>query len=93
MKAVLTKLTLISAVAVVLVLASYLIRIALILRRADQNLTDAAAHLERTRDNTAPLGSDLTTINDAAVALRDGLLEVDRNLLTIIRALRAAVPA
>ena len=93
MNALLTRLTLIGVLAVVLVLASYLIRIALILRRADRNLTEVAANLERTRDNTAPLGNDLTAINDAAVALRDGFRVIDRNLQAIAQALRAGVTA
>ena len=88
MKAVLTRLTLGLVAVVVVVLAGHLILIAAALIRANRNLTKLVGGLEAIRDNTAPLGADLTAINGAAVALRDGLLAVDEHLRDIARLVR-----
>ena len=88
MQAFLTKLTFVVIGAVVIVLATYLILIAAALKRANDNLTRLVGGLEQIRDNTAPLAADLTTINGAAVALRDKLMAVDGNLQGIIQLVR-----
>jgi hypothetical protein len=82
---VLIWLTLIILAVVALVLAASLILIAIALIRADRNLKALAGGLDAIRDNVNPLASDLTTINTAAVALRDQLRGVDGNLQRIIR--------
>ena len=88
MKGVLTRLTLGLVAVVVAVLAGHLILIAAALIRANRSLAKLVGGLEAIRDNTAPLGSDLTAINGAAVALRDGLLAVDEHLREIARLVR-----
>ncbi len=88
MKGVLTRLTLGLVAVVVVVLAGHLILIAAALIRANRNLAKLVGGLEAIRDNTAPLGADLTTINGAAVTLRDGLLAVDEHLREIARLVR-----
>ena len=88
MKTLLTRLTLGLVAVVVVVLAGHLILIAAALIRANRNLTKLVGGLEAIRDNTAPLGADLTAINGAAVALRDGLLAVDEHLRDIARLVR-----
>ncbi|MGH9173776.1 MAG: hypothetical protein ACRD1H_05445 [Vicinamibacterales bacterium] len=80
--------TLVVVAVIVLVLAVALILIAVALRNANRNLAKLAGGLEAIRDHTSPLANDLTTINGAAVALRDRLLAVDGNLVGIIRAVR-----
>lgn len=85
MESILIWLTLIVVAVVVLVLAVSLILIAAALIRADRNLKALAGGLDAIRDNVDPLASDLTTINTAAVALRDQLRGVDGNLQRIIR--------
>jgi hypothetical protein len=88
MKTVLTWLTLLLVGAVVVVLASHLILIAAALIRANRNLARLVEGLEAIRDNTAPLGPDLSTINSAAVALRDRLKAVDGHLQEVGRLVR-----
>ena len=88
MKTVLTRLTLGLVGVIVVVLAGHLILIAVALVRANRNLARLVGGLEAIRDQTAPLGADLTTINGAAVALRDGLLAVDGHLREIARLVR-----
>ena len=88
MKTLLTRLTLGLVAVVVAVLAGHLILIAAALIRANRNLARLVGGLEAIRDNTAPLGADLTAINGAAVALRDGLLAVDEHLREIARLVR-----
>ena len=89
MKGLLTRVTLGIVAAVVVVLAGHLVLIAATLIRANRNLSKLVGGLEAIRDNTAPLGDDLTTINTAAVALRDGLLAVDEHLREISRLVRS----
>lgn len=89
MKKTLTWLTLVLTGAVVVILASHLILIAAHLIRANRNLTKLVAGLKAIRDNTAPLGQDLSAINDAAVALRDQLKTVDKHLHEMSRLVRA----
>lgn len=86
MESVLMWTTLAVVTAIVVVLAISLILIGLALHRANHNLVALAGGLAAIRDNTAPLTSDLPTINGAAVALRDRLLAVDGNLVGTIRA-------
>ena len=88
MKTLLTRLTLGLVAVVVVVLAGHLILIAAAQIRANRNLGRLVGGLEAIRDNTAPLGADLTAINGAAVALRDGLLAVDEHLREIARLVR-----
>ncbi len=85
METVLIWLTLIVIAVVVVVLAVSLILIAVSLIRANRNLKALAGGLDAIRDNVSPLAADLTTINGAAVALRDQLRGVDGNLQRIIR--------
>ena len=85
MKTLLTRLTLGLVAVVVVVLAGHLILIAGALMRANRNLGKLVGGLEAIRDQTAPLGADLTTINEAAAALRDGLVAVDEHLRGIAR--------
>lgn len=88
MATILTRITLLLAVVIVAVVAVHLILIATALRRANQNLTKLVGGLEAIRDNTAPLGQDLPTINGAAIALRDQLGAVDHNLQKVIQLVR-----
>ncbi len=88
MKTLLTRLTLGLVSVIVVVLAGHLILIAAALIRANRNLAKLVGGLEAIRENTAPLGADLTTINGAAVALRDGLVAVDEHLREIARLVR-----
>jgi len=87
-KTLLTRITLGLVSVIVVVLAGHLILIAAALIRANRNLTKLVGGLEAVRDNTAPLGADLTAINGAAVALRDGLLAVDEHLQDIAKLVR-----
>ncbi len=88
MKRFLTGVTLGLIATVVAVLATHLILIAVALVRANRNLAKLVGGLEAIRDNTAPLEADLGAINNAAVALRDGLLAVDEHLRDIIQLVR-----
>ncbi len=88
MKTLLTRITLGLVAVIVVTLAGHLILIAAALIRANRNLAKLVGGLEAVRDNTAPLGADLTAINGAAVALRDGLLAVDEHLRDIARLVR-----
>ena len=87
MKTALTRLTLGLVAVVVAVLAGHLILIAASLIRTNRNLAKLVGGLEAIRDQTAPLGADLTAINETAVALRDGLVAVDEHLRGIAKAL------
>jgi len=88
MKTALTRITVGLVSVIVIVLAGHLILIAATLIRANRNLTKLVGGLEAIRDNTAPLGDDLTAINGAAIALRDGLTAVDEHLRGIARIVR-----
>lgn len=88
MRSLLTTLTLLLTAVVVLVLATYLIRIAAALVRADRNLAQLVVALERVRDQTAPLADDLPTINAAAATLAERLVAADAHLQAILRTLR-----
>jgi hypothetical protein len=55
--------TIIGAALTVLVLAAYLISVALILRRVDTNLHAITAGLQSIPDKTAPIGSIVGQIN------------------------------
>lgn len=88
MNTLLTRLTFGLAGVIVVVLAGHLIMIAAALIRANRNLAKLTGGLEAIRDNTAPLGDDLATINSAAGMVRDGLLAVDEHLRNIGRLVR-----
>lgn len=88
MQAFLTRITLIVTGLVVVVVAAYLILIADALIKANRNLEKLVGGLEAIRDNTAPLGDDLGTINGAATSLRDKLMSVDRHLQNIVQLAR-----
>lgn len=88
MNALLTRLTFGLVGVIVVVLAGHLILIATALFRANRNLAKLAGGLEAIRDNTAPLGADLATINRVAVMLREELVRVDGRLRDIGRLLR-----
>ncbi len=88
MTTLLTRVTIALISVIVVVLASHLILVAAALFRANRNLTKLVGGLEAIRDNTAPLGEDLTAINGAAVALLDGLVAVDDHLRGIARIVR-----
>ncbi len=85
MTKILTWLTYVLVGSVVVVLAYHLIAIAAALLRANRNLKRLVYYLEETRDNAAPLKQDLSTVNNAAVALRDQLSAVDQLLSTLDR--------
>ena len=88
MKTALTRITVGLVSVIVIVLAGHLILIAAALIRANRNLAKLVGGLEAIRDNTAPLGDDLTAINGAAIGLRDGLTAVDEHLRGIARIVR-----
>lgn len=88
MNTLLTRLTFGLVGVIVVVLAGHLIMIAAALIRANRNLAKLTGGLEAIRDNTAPLGDDLATINSAAGMVRDGLLAVDERLRDIGRLVR-----
>ncbi len=88
MSSVLSRLTFGLVGVIVVVLAGHLILIAAALVRANRNLAKLTGGLEVIRDNTAPLGDDLTTINGVATTLRDELLDVDEHLRDIGRLVR-----
>lgn len=88
MKSLLTRVTVGMVSVIVAVLAGHLILVAAALFRANRNLSKLVGGLEAIRDNTAPLGADLTAINGAAVALRDGLAAVDEHVRGIARVVR-----
>lgn len=93
MKRLLAWLTSLVVVAVVIVVASYLVAIAAALIRANRNLAALGGGLRAIRDNTAPLAQDLGAINSAALTLRDRLATVDEHLRGIIPLLRAGTHA
>lgn len=86
MKAVLTRLTLLTTAATVVLLAVYLTRTVLSLIRANRNLAGVAERLEAVRDNTRPLDRDLPAITDAAATLERRLTAVDAHLQAILQA-------
>ena len=73
---------------VIVVLAVFLIPTAVALIQTNRNLDRLIVELERIRDNTGSLGSDLTDVNEAAVSLRDQLRVVDVHLQRSAAALR-----
>ncbi len=89
MKTMLTRITIGLLSVIVVVLAGHLILIAAALIRTNRNLAKLVGGLEAIRDHTAPLGMDLTAINEAAIALRDGLVAVDEHLRGIARIVRS----
>lgn len=88
MKQLLTWITLVGTLAVVVVLATYLVLVAVALIRADRNLSALIEGLKAVRDNTGPLEHDLAAINDATVTLHDRLKAIDGHLVGIIGLVR-----
>lgn len=84
---VLTIWTLVLAGAIVLVLAVYLIGVAIQLYRASQHLQKLAGGLVLVRTNAEPLEERLTTVAGALSALQDAFHRVDENLKSTVRAL------
>ena len=72
--------TLVLAGAIVVVLATYLIAVAVQLSRASRHLEALAAGLVRVQDNVGPLEEKLATIAGALSALQTQFERVDRNL-------------
>jgi hypothetical protein len=87
-KKLLAALTLILTTAVIAVIATYLILIAVALIRANRNLAQLVEGLEAIRDNTRPLARDLGQVNDAAAALHNRLASVNDHLQDLIRLTR-----
>lgn len=87
--ATLTTWTLVLAAAIVLVLAVYLIGVAVQLYRASRHLEKLAAGLIQVKTNAAPLEERLTTIAGALSALRTEFDRVDQNLKATADALKA----
>ena len=85
--AILTIWTLVLAAAIVLVLAVYLIAVAVQLHRASQHLAALAGGLVRVKNNAAPLEEKLTTIAGALSALDKQFKEVDDHLAATRQAL------
>jgi hypothetical protein len=83
-KRLLTWVTLVATLAVVAVLATYLILVATTLVRADRNLARLIKELRKVRDNAEPLETDLATIHDATVALHARLKSIDSHLAGIV---------
>ena len=84
----LTVLTILTAVAVgivVLVLAVYLSLVMAALWRANKHAADLATGLEAIQANTGPLPEHLTTINGALVTLLKGLDAIDQHIGGIAR--------
>lgn len=77
--------TLAVVAAVVLVLVIYLVGIIVALWDAKNSLAQLAGGLVAIRDNTAPLGSHLGTINGGLIALLKGLLGVNDDLAAVVR--------
>lgn len=88
MTTVLYRVTLGLVATIVVLLAGHLILIAASLIRANRNLAKLVGGLESIGDHTAPLGPDLTAINEAAREIRDGLAAVDERLRGIARLAR-----
>lgn len=75
--------TLVTVLAIVLVLVGYLLAIIWALWSAGTNLEKLADGLIAIRDNTKPLPGDISTINGTLSKLLKGLLGVNGNLVTI----------
>lgn len=88
MRTLLTRITFALVGVIVIVLAGYLVLIAVALIRANRNLEDLAGGLEAVRDNTAPLDTDISTINDAAATLHARLSLVNHHLHGVSRSLQ-----
>ncbi|HIG79240.1 MAG TPA: hypothetical protein EYQ47_04460 [Cycloclasticus sp.] len=77
--------SLIVTTAVVLVVVGYLIAIIIALYGAIQNLSKLAGGLVAIKENTAPLGEHVETINGGLSVLLTGLLSVNGNLAAIVK--------
>ena len=84
---ILTIWTLVLAGAIVLVLAVYLIAVAIQLLRASRHLAALASGLTQVRNNTAPLEERLATIAGALSALKKEFAAVDEHLRSKVDAL------
>jgi hypothetical protein len=85
---VLLGLTLVVIAVVVVVLAGYLVAIAVALGRARQNVARLADGLEAVAGQVGPLGDRVTPINAALVGLLGALGAVDGHLVAMARILR-----
>ena len=88
MTSLLLTLTLVVTFAVVIVLVVYLLGIIVALAGAKRSLAKLAGGLIAVRDNTAPLGEKIGTINGGLSALLQGLLGVNGDLAAIVRVAR-----
>ncbi len=86
MKALLTWLTLLTAGVTVALLAVFLTRTLLSLRRTNRNLAQVVGQLEAVRDNTRPLEQMLPAINGVAATAEERLRAVDEHLQGILQA-------
>jgi hypothetical protein len=77
--------TLAVTAAVVLVLVIYLVGIIVALWDASNSLSRLAGGLVAIRDNTAPLGQHVGTVNGGLSTLLKGLLAVNGDLAAIVR--------
>ena len=77
--------TLVVILAVVLVLVAYLVGIIVALWHAKRSLAQLAGGLIAIRDNTAPLGAKIGSINGGLSTLLQGLLGVNGDLAAIVR--------
>lgn len=71
--------------AVVLVLVIYLVGIIIALAGAKANLAKLAGGLIAVRDQTAPLGTHMRSVNGGLGALLSGLLAVNDDLAAIVK--------
>jgi len=89
MIAVLTAASIILALAIVGVVAVYLVLIFIALKRAADHLEALAGELVRVRDDTGPLEDKVAAINGGLAGLLAPLLAVNGNLGRIVEVARA----
>ena len=85
MSALLLYTTLAVIAAVVLVLVAYLVGIIVALWDAKNSLSRLAGGLVAIRDQTAPLGAHVGSVNGGLSTLLEGLLTVNGDLAAIVR--------
>jgi hypothetical protein len=89
MIAFLIAVSIILALAIVGVVAVYLVLIFLALKRGADHLERLAGGLAQVRDDTGPLEDKVTTINGGLAGLLPPLLAVDGNLARIVEVARS----
>jgi hypothetical protein len=82
---VLAIISLVLALAIVLIVAYHLIAIYLSLKRAADDLEKLAGGLAKVRDNTMPLNGKVETINEGLKELVAPLLAAGGNLAAIVK--------